>query len=151
MNLRYYDVLFLLALKYGAEAKSIIEVGCASDPLVQYFDWIEERVCVAPYFIKYHSSTKNSSAKTSDKIRKVTADFMEYHLPNNGTKFDLLLCNQVVEHIVDAAPFVKKLIDSAKIGKMNTVKKNLVTDSIIFRWKCSLDGANHICLTTREL
>ena len=66
---------------------------------------------MAPFFKEY-----GNSSETTHEIRKVTADFMEYQLPDNGTKFDLLLCNQVVEHVPDPAAFTKKLIDSAKIS-----------------------------------
>lgn len=51
--------------------------------------------------------------KNTTKIESVTADFMEYQLPNDK-KYDLLLCSQVIEHVPDPAAFMKKLISTAK-------------------------------------
>jgi SAM-dependent methyltransferase len=107
---RYYDSLYYTALQYGADAQSIIEVGCASDPFIQYLDWADRRTCVAPYFVDY---TKSNKKLNHTKIEKITADFMKYKLPNNK-KYDLLLCSQVVEHVPDPKPFMRKLIDSAE-------------------------------------
>ncbi|KAL3784714.1 hypothetical protein HJC23_007723 [Cyclotella cryptica] len=52
-HLRYYNSLFFTSLEFGMNAKSLIEVGCASDPFIQYLDWVDRRTCVAPYYVKY--------------------------------------------------------------------------------------------------
>lgn len=44
---------------------------------------------MAPYFVEYSKDAK----KNSTNIEKITADFMEYELPNNNEKYDLLLCS----------------------------------------------------------
>ena len=57
-----HEVLRLLIpynLQFGANAKSIMEVGCASDPFLKYLDWIDERTCVAPYFVNYGKTSKD--------------------------------------------------------------------------------------------
>ena len=132
---RYYDSLFYAAMKYGITAKTSIEVGCASDPFLRYLDWIERRTCVAPYFVEYSSnSSKNDNDKLStNAIETVTADFMEYKLPNN-TQYDLLLCSQVVEHVPDPASFMKKLILSAKTSII----------SVPFDWSDCGKKCNHV-------
>jgi len=114
-RMRYYDALYYTALQYGASAESILEVGCASDPYVQHLNWIANRTCVAPYFESYerYAIDGTEMAGNSTTIEKITADFMEYELPR-GEKYDLLLCNQVLEHVPKPAEFMKKLISSAK-------------------------------------
>ena len=86
-NLLYYDKLFFTALKYGYNAKSIIEVGCANDPFLKYFSWIGNnninnnnnngndnggngrRICVAPYQVIYgdHKSGESNGELTYNK------------------------------------------------------------------------------------
>lgn len=132
-HFRYYDSLFHTVLQYGADATSIIEVGCASDPFLKYLDWIDRRTCVAPYFVSYGKKLiKNSTSierVTADfsiadfsiypqSIERVTADFMKYELPKNK-KYDLLLCSQVLEHVPDPASFMKKLISTATTSIMS--------------------------------
>jgi hypothetical protein len=114
-RLRYYDALYYTALQYGSDAESILEVGCASDPYVQHLNWIANRTCVAPYFESYERYAVDGTemAGNSTTIEKITADFMNYELPR-GEKYDLLLCNQVLEHVPKPAVFMKKLISSAR-------------------------------------
>lgn len=136
-HLRYYDSLFYTALHFGAHAKTSIEVGCASDPFLQHLGWIEKRTCVAPYFVKYdqhsggHDNTKLK--KNGNAIERVTADFMEYTLPDDH-KFDLLICSQVLEHVPDPSSFMKKLIRSAKTSIV----------SVPFQWGDCGKKCNHV-------
>ena len=135
---RYYDSLFYNALQYGANARTSIEVGCASDPFLKYLDWIDKRTCVAPYFVKYDKvkgGGKNTNAQlsTASDIEKVTADFMDYKLPNNE-KYDLLLCSQVLEHVPDPKSFMKKLIKTAKVSII----------SVPFNWRDCGKQCNHV-------
>ena len=127
---RYYDSLFYAAMQFGKDAKSSIEVGCASDPFLKYLSWIDERTCVAPYFVDYDGKTKND---TTAAITRVTADFMKYELPNNE-KFDLLICSQVLEHVPDPSSFMKKLIDTAKTSVI----------SVPFDWEDCGKVCNHV-------
>lgn len=71
--------------------------------------WIGDRTCVAPYFEAYDGQAD----KDSKDVKHVVADFMEYKPKKT---FDLLLCNQVIEHVQDPAAFMKKLIESATIS-----------------------------------
>lgn len=131
-HLRYYDSMYYTALQYGADAHTILEVGCASDPFIKYLDWADKRTCVAPYFVDY---SNNNAKRKDDKVEKITADFMEYELPLNK-KYDLLLCNQVLEHVGNPKAFMLKLIDSAETSII----------SVPFGWgKCRSKGDKHGC------
>jgi len=126
----YYDSLFFLTMQYGRGAKSLLEVGCASDPFSKYLNWIEDRTCVAPYFIQYAgggtiASHQLAASKDMYGVEFVEADFMTYEATPAATttssavaakkeKYDLLLCSQVVEHVPDPGAFFRKLIESAK-------------------------------------
>lgn len=132
---RYYDSMYYTALQYGADAHTILEVGCASDPFIKYLDWADNRTCVAPYFVDY---SNNNAKRKDNKVEKITADFMEYELPLNK-KFDLLLCNQVLEHVSNPKAFMLKLIDSAETSII----------SVPFDWgncgsKEDKHGCNHV-------
>ena len=132
---RYYDSMYYTALQYGADAHSVLEVGCASDPFIKYLDWADRRTCVAPYFVDY---ANNNKTRKQEEVEKITADFMEYNLPNNQ-KYDLLLCNQVLEHVSNPQSFMRKLIDSAETSII----------SVPYDWgacgaKNDKKGCNHI-------
>jgi hypothetical protein len=127
---RYYDSLFYTTLQYGANAESVIEVGCASDPFIKYLDWVDKRTCVAPYFVDYANNKMESNIT---KVERITADFMKYELPDNK-KYDLLLCNQVLEHVPQPSLFMKKLISSAKTSII----------SVPFNWGDCGKGCNHL-------
>ena len=99
-------------MQFAPEAKTAIEVGCASDPFLAHLDWIDEsKTCVIQNFVPY--SGTNSTSTKDDGIKRIEADFMGYQLPNNQ-KFDLLICGQVLEHVPDPASFMKKLLATAK-------------------------------------
>ncbi|KAL7524544.1 hypothetical protein ACHAXR_000618 [Thalassiosira sp. AJA248-18] len=112
-HLRYYDSLYYTSLQFGAGATSAIEVGCSSDPFLKYLDWIGKRTCVAPYFIDYLRGKAGGAHHSRGGVERVKADFMRYKLPNK-TKYDLLVCGQVLEHVPDPRKFLRKLIATAK-------------------------------------
>lgn len=87
---------------------------------------------MAPYFVEYDGQAGNKNKNTT-KIESVTADFMEYQLPNDK-KFDLLLCSQVLEHVPDPAAFMKKLISTAKTSII----------SVPFNWADCGKKCNHV-------
>jgi len=124
-------------MQFGSKAQSAIEVGCANDPFLRHLGifaddfvfgfvvthlahlsfprlvprkgWIGDRTCVAPYFVKYNGE----ASKDKNVVKKIVADFMEYKPEKT---FDLLLCNQVIEHVENPAAFMKKMIESATIS-----------------------------------
>lgn len=151
----YYDMLFLLALRYGRDAKSILEVGCATDPFVRYLSYIggdttsQKRTCVAPYFVNYENKKKEKQDQGQHDVELIEADFMKWDIPasqknqqNQNQKYDLLICSQVVEHVPDPGAFMKKLIKSATTAII----------SVPYDWpdcgkKCN-HISNHITLDT---
>ena len=136
---RYYDTLFFMALQYGADAQSIIEVGCASDPFIQHLHWINEKTCVAPYFVNYGDQESKNDNRTN--VKMITADFVEYEIADK-TKYDLLVCSQVLEHVPSPALFLRKLISSARTSII----------SVPFNWDDCGSKCNHVThKITREM
>jgi 2-polyprenyl-3-methyl-5-hydroxy-6-metoxy-1,4-benzoquinol methylase len=111
-NLLYYDFLFLLSLKYGATSKRLLEVGCAGDPFSQYLNWMQERTCLAPYFVNYNKSER-AHMLAGGTIKTIMADFMAWENPEHET-YDLVVCNQVLEHVPDPKGFLQKLITTSQ-------------------------------------
>jgi hypothetical protein len=132
----HYDSLYFLAMQYGRDAKTFMEVGCAADPFAQYLSWIDSPTCVAPYQVLYQKGAKE---KQADSVEFIKADWMEF---KEKEKYDLLLCSQVVENVPDPAAFLKKLITAAKTsiisvpyrwrpcGKCNHISNNISLDTI---------------------
>jgi 2-polyprenyl-3-methyl-5-hydroxy-6-metoxy-1,4-benzoquinol methylase len=96
---------------------------------------------VAPYFVNYGNKKKSNITA----VERITANFMEYELPDNK-KYDSLLCNQVLEHVPQPALFMKKLISLAKIsiisvpfnwgdcGKLCNHATNHITNKKLLEW-----------------
>lgn len=134
-NFRYYDTLYYTSLQFGYDAKSIIEVGCASVPFIKHLDWVDKRTCVAPYFVQYEGTDKGNENTqlngTTSAIESVVADFMEYEVADYS--YDLLICSQVLEHVPNPSEFMKKLIRTAKTAVI----------SVPFRWPDCGETCNH--------
>lgn len=131
---RYYDSLYYAAMQFASDANSAIEVGCAADPFLKHLDWVDNRVCVAPYFVQYDKPGESFTTRGKGKeIRSVQADFMEYNPPRNEV-FDLLLCSQVLEHVPNPAAFMKKLITTAKVSII----------AVPYDWKPCGESCNHV-------
>jgi SAM-dependent methyltransferase len=131
-----YDTLFAFALQFGYNAKHVLEVGCAASPFIGHLDWIESRVCVAPY-TKLHeppidNTEKNGQQQPKEQqeqqeqqqqqqpnnlghVEMIQADFAEWTSPHylEGKRYDLVICSQVVEHVHDLHAFFQKLLDVA--------------------------------------
>lgn len=105
-HFRYYDTLYFISKQFGLDAKSVLEVGCTSDPFIKHLDWVDERTCVAPY----SAYGKKSSGQ---QVSMTKADFYEWKAPK---VYDLVLCGQVAEHVEDPKTFVRKLVETAKVA-----------------------------------
>lgn len=118
---RHYDSLFYTTMQYGADATSVIEVGCSSNtPFLVYLDWIDRKTCVGPLFdengMDMRNTTTTALIEKNDeeaKVEKTDTNFMNYLPPKGSKKFDLLLCNQGLEQVADPGAYVKKLISTA--------------------------------------
>lgn len=96
-GLRYYQVVREICARVAPNARSVIDVGSNSCPQLEWFPNSPRRVSVdieAPY--------------RAPHIESVVCDFLEY-VPE--TKFDLVLCLQVLEHIEDPVPFARHLLE----------------------------------------
>lgn len=137
-NAAYYRSIIRLAQQYAPNATSVLDVG-APWPFVTAFRcemYSNQRL----YFIKYkfcvgawsNTSPLHLSCIPSagiprkvmlndrypdgivapEGISMVEMDFFEY---DPEEKFDLVLCNQVIEHVPDPGRFAKKLLATGKV------------------------------------
>ena len=81
------------------DAKSAIDVGARDTPIMEGFDWIEDR-----------STLDYSNPYSSERVKGISANFFEFDSPKH---YDLALCLQVLEHVQDAVSFAQKLFQIA--------------------------------------
>jgi hypothetical protein len=106
----YYDYLRRMVGRFGAEARSLIDVGAHETPLAEEFDWIPERVALdirAPY--------------SSPAVTGIRADFRDFE---PGRRYDFALCAQVLEQVPEPEAFARKLLGIA----------DRVLVSVPYRW-----------------
>lgn len=112
---RYVVYVQKLVRVLEADAKSAIDVGARDTPIIEDFDWIEDR-----WTLDY------SNPYSSDRVKGISADFFKFDPPRH---YDLALCLQVLEHVQDAAGFAQKLFRIA----------DRVMITVPYRWRA---GAN---------
>jgi hypothetical protein len=98
-RLIYYRYIDLIVRGVAADCRSMIDVGSRNTPLIERFNWIDERVALdirPPY--------------ESENVRGIQADFLTF-MPQK--RFDIAMCCQVLEHIPDAGPFAQHLFEIA--------------------------------------
>lgn len=81
------------------DAKSAIDVGAGNTPIIEDFDWIEDR-----------STLDHRNPYSSERVKGISANFFEFDPPQH---YDLALCLQVLEHVQDAVTFAQKLFQIA--------------------------------------
>jgi hypothetical protein len=96
---RYVVYVQKLVRVLEADAKSAIDVGARDTPIIEDFDWIEDR-----------STLDYSNPYSSHRVKGISADFFKFDPPQH---YDLALCLQVLEHVHDAAGFAQKLFQIA--------------------------------------
>ncbi|PSO53322.1 MAG: hypothetical protein BRC35_16430 [Cyanobacteria bacterium QH_10_48_56] len=99
-NLRYYQEALRLAKKYAPDAETAIDVGSHNSQLLAQVDWIPSITAI--------------DIKRVPEIPKATniqGDFMQF-VPDS--RFDLVFCLQLLEHLEYPAPFAQKLLDTGK-------------------------------------
>jgi hypothetical protein len=92
----YFQHVYALVHFLAQDAKSIIDVGSNGCPYLEWFSWIPRKVSVdlcMPY--------------SSETVQGVTADFLSFPLDQ---KFDFCTCLQVLEHVLHADLFARKLL-----------------------------------------
>ena len=98
-HMRYVQYVQELVRILEPDAKSAIDVGARDTPIIEDFDWIEDR-----------STLDYSNPYTSERVKGISADFFKFDPPQH---YDLALCLQVLEHIKDATSFAQKLFQIA--------------------------------------
>jgi hypothetical protein len=106
----YYQVVRVIASKLGENAGSIIDVGSAGCP---YLDWFQN--------IPVRTSLDLKRPYVAPGINPLKADFLTWE-PDR--RYDLATCLQVLEHVPDATAFAQKLLATA----------NIVVVSLPYKW-----------------
>lgn len=96
----YYRAVAQIVAVVGHDASSIIDVGSANTDYVKWFGWIPRKVQLNRGF--------NSEL---EGVERIATDFFTW-APEKP--FDVAMCLQVVEHIVDARGFCQKLKETGK-------------------------------------
>jgi hypothetical protein len=121
MDLVYYSYVDYIIRTVGRDAQSMIDVGTAQCPYLEWFDWIPNRVSfdmVEPY--------------QSQTVTGVQGDFLDHQFQD--APYDIVTCLQVLEHVPNAEAFSRKLLE---IGKTVVV-------SVPFKWpKSAADDHIH--------
>ena len=132
----YYDYLYLLALRYGTNATTLLEVGCSTDPFAQHLHWIHQRACLGPYFANPLGADTMDITRHVDDIQSIKADFYKWQNPT-GVPYDLVICNQVLEHVSDPRTFLQKLIAT-------TASTGFTIVSVPYQWKPCGKQCGHV-------
>src|SRR5687768_6613615 len=107
----YYQVVKALVRDLSQEANSVLDVGSAACPYLDWFPHVRERV-----------SIDLANPYKAPGILAVKADFLGW---DPGRMFDVVTCLQVLEHIKDVEAFAGKLLS---IG-------DIVVVSVPYKWE----------------
>ena len=100
MDRLYYQYVDYIVRTLGHDAQSMIDVGTASCPYLEWFDWIPERV-----------SFDMATPYQSENVVGIQGNFMEFDFER---EYDILTCLQVLEHVPNAWKFARKLLEISK-------------------------------------
>ena len=96
MDLLYYGYVDFIMRTLARDAKSVIDVGTANSPYLEWFDWIPERI-----------SFDREPPYASEQVRGLQGDFLTHDF---GRRFDVATCLQVLEHVPKARTFMRRLL-----------------------------------------
>ena len=88
LHLRYYDVLYFLALQFGLHAEALLEVGCTAQPFMAHLGWIPRRTCVAPDEAHYDAPVSNATLAAG--LTRIQADFAAWE---THERWDIVICS----------------------------------------------------------
>ena len=126
-DLIYYKYVDVLVRAFGAHARSVIDVGSRDTPLLEEFDWIQQRDALdleRPY--------------RSGNVRGIKADFLTF---SPAERYNLALCLQVLEHVPDPTRFARHLFE---------VAENVLV-SVPFMWDEGAKGHIHDPVSREKL
>ncbi len=115
-HMLYYQAVFQYAAVAGHSARNVLDVGCAGTDYVNWFYWIPDR-----YVLDYRI------ANPPPGTTAIETDFLSY---KPESRFDLVLCCQVLEHVADPAAFCQNL---------KNVASNLIV-SVPYQWLGNAPG-----------
>lgn len=95
----------------AVNANSMIDVGSAGCPYLDWYDWIPDRTSIdlrRPY--------------KSNNIKSITGDFLTW---NHEKVYDVCTCLQVLEHVPLVEEFAQKLLDIC----------NILIVSVPYKWR----------------
>lgn len=98
-NLIYMQHVAAIVRFVAKDAKSIVDIGTAGYPYLEWFDWIPRKVSIdlkRPY--------------RSPRVEGIKSDFLSLPITE---KFDCALCLQTMEHVPDVERFARKLTEIA--------------------------------------
>ncbi len=95
-DFRYFAEVTRMARAYAAAAETVLDVGPHQTTFVTQLSWIRHKTA-----IDLHNRPKMRG------VQGIRGDFMEFEPPQ---RFDLVICLQVMEHLVEPAPFARKLL-----------------------------------------
>ena len=99
MDMMYYRYVDYILRIVGKDAQSLIDIGTANCPYLEWFDWIPQRI-----------SFDQAPPYSSKNVIGMQGDFLTHDF---GRRFDLCTCLQVLEHIPDAQTFARRLLEIA--------------------------------------
>jgi len=111
MDMLYYQYVDYIVRTLGHNAQTMIDVGTASCPYLEWFDWIPEKF-----------SFDMATPYQSENVVGLQGDFMEYDFDR---EYDILTCLQVLEHVPKAGVFARRLLEIAQT----------VIISVPYKWK----------------
>jgi hypothetical protein len=111
-NNKLYSRFLKLVREEAPDALTVLDVGAYESPYISLFDWIPTKVAT-------DIQSRDNVWNDMDGIAFVQGDFMTL---NFATVFDVVICNQVVEHIDDdkVKQFVAKMQSIAKVLMVTT-------------------------------
>lgn len=110
-NDRIYLMTVLFSHFFCRRKRSVADVGCHCSPLVLMLPGFERRYAIDPSDIsKPLWSGVDGAEYINDYLRNVDIAL----LTGGDDKFDLIICNQVIEHLHEPASFASELCERAR-------------------------------------
>lgn len=117
-GLKYYRTAVRYARLFAPRARSVLDVGSADCEYINRLDWVPDRVRL-----------DRRRLTPLPGVTDVRANFMRF---DPDRRFDLILCLQVLEHLDEPEPFVRKLFAQGRV----------VIISVPYKWPLRPDSSH---------